>query len=294
VTNSDGRIFGADGGAVMRQLAGNNPLFLNTCNNLLERMINSVPANVRLSDPITPIPVKPVDVALQITDDGSLQFSGNIRLAGFPVSSSAQVRLHYLGSQSTGPRIPLLSGPNPDAGIISTTTNPGQAGSGFDTNLQFFSFNAKIPIATGLESFWVEIQDGSASRNDTNGGGNFPMSDTIITENTRSCVSSKNQQLKVVVAVRQNAAIDSVTASFTQPVNQPGIVLPRLATNTFTLSKTTALGTPAQGYDLYEGSTKFVPLKLSARATFDIIGSRGGLQVASNDFNIADLLPDCP
>jgi hypothetical protein len=81
VTNSDGRIFNADGGSVIRQLSANNAQFLATCNSLLERMLNVVPTNVRLTAPITPIPVKPVDIEIQIAADGSLQFSGNIRVS---------------------------------------------------------------------------------------------------------------------------------------------------------------------------------------------------------------------
>jgi hypothetical protein len=96
-----------------------------------------------------------------------------------------------------------------------------------------------------------------------------------------------------LIQVRQNAGIDAVSVAFTQPVKQPGIVLPRLSTNTFSLAKAANLGSPAQGYDFYQGMTSFTPLSLNARATFDVIGKRGGSQVASNDFVLADLLPDC-
>jgi hypothetical protein len=69
--------------------------------------------------------------------------------------------------------------------------------------------------------------------------------------------------------------------------------MPKLSTNTFVLSKTNNTGPIASGYDLYEGVTNFTPLKLNARATFDVIGSSGGSQVAINEFTIADLLPIC-
>jgi hypothetical protein len=65
----------------MRQFAANIDDFLGTCTNLIERMINTVPSFVKLTDPITPNPVKPVNIELQVADDGSLLFSGDIRVS---------------------------------------------------------------------------------------------------------------------------------------------------------------------------------------------------------------------
>ena len=83
--------------------------------------------------------------------------------------------------------------------------------------------------------------------------------------------------------------------SFTRPTPQAGSVIPSLLTTSFALSKVTGtgVGTPAPGYDIFEGATQFVPLKLSARATFDVIGTSGGKQVAINEFNNANILPSC-
>src|ERR1700761_5998089 len=68
-TDSDLRIFNADGGALMRDFAKSNPHFLSTCQNLVERMVNTVPGTVKLSDPIIPISVKPQTIVLQFNDD---------------------------------------------------------------------------------------------------------------------------------------------------------------------------------------------------------------------------------
>ena len=43
-------------------------------------MINTVPKGVTLSEPIVPNVVKPVNITLSLTSDGSLRFSGAIRV----------------------------------------------------------------------------------------------------------------------------------------------------------------------------------------------------------------------
>src|SRR6185437_2686602 len=101
----------------MKQYAADNDNFLDICTNLIERMINTVPSNIQLGDPITAISVKPVNLDLQVAGDGSLRFSGDIRvkilfgpkinllmLMSFQLlgTGSRQVNVHYQASQSGG------------------------------------------------------------------------------------------------------------------------------------------------------------------------------------------------
>ena len=79
-TNSDARIFAADGNATMRDLASNNQVFQDRCADLLSRMIHTVPKGVQLTDVVTPIPVKPWLAQLSIDNNGKLQFEGYIRV----------------------------------------------------------------------------------------------------------------------------------------------------------------------------------------------------------------------
>lgn len=82
-TNSDGRIFAADGNATMRDLASSNTVFQSRCAELLARMIDTVPKGVQLTDVITPIPVKPYGVQLSIDDKGQLHLEGYVRVRVF-------------------------------------------------------------------------------------------------------------------------------------------------------------------------------------------------------------------
>jgi hypothetical protein len=64
----------------MIALANQGQGFLDTCVKLLERMINTVPKTVTLSDVITPIEVKPINATLDFDMAGNLIFSGYIRV----------------------------------------------------------------------------------------------------------------------------------------------------------------------------------------------------------------------
>lgn len=79
-TNSDARIFNSDGGEVIGKMADSPSYFYQTCTTLLERMINTVPKGVTLTDPIQPIAVKPSKLFATINSNGTMTMSGSIRV----------------------------------------------------------------------------------------------------------------------------------------------------------------------------------------------------------------------
>jgi hypothetical protein len=79
-SRSDLRLYESDGNATMIKLAAQGTGFLNTCNNLLLRMTDTIPNWVIPSDVITPQTVKPVNATLDLDTSGNLIFSGNIRV----------------------------------------------------------------------------------------------------------------------------------------------------------------------------------------------------------------------
>lgn len=82
-TNSDARIFNSDGGQEIGKMADSPSYFYQTCTTLLERMINTVPKDVTLTDPIQPIAVKPSQLFATINSDGTMTMSGYIRVRAF-------------------------------------------------------------------------------------------------------------------------------------------------------------------------------------------------------------------
>lgn len=69
-----------------------------TCSRILQKMIETVPAGVQLTDSITPYDVKPYNLQLNVIEDESLLFSGEIRFRtnAVPKSTISSIQLHYL------------------------------------------------------------------------------------------------------------------------------------------------------------------------------------------------------
>lgn len=68
----------------MIKLANQGAGFLDTCTSLLQRMIEVVPSNVKLSEVISPMPVKPINATLDFDMSENLIFRGYIRVRYSP------------------------------------------------------------------------------------------------------------------------------------------------------------------------------------------------------------------
>ncbi|KAI4705879.1 hypothetical protein J4E81_000764 [Alternaria sp. BMP 2799] len=86
--NSDKRLYESDKNATMQALFAQGTGFLATCAELMGRAINTVPAGIQLSEPITVMQVKPVNVTYDFSKDGKLTLSGKIRILT-PAGSSS-------------------------------------------------------------------------------------------------------------------------------------------------------------------------------------------------------------
>lgn len=78
---SDLRLYESDQNRTMQKLGQSKDYFFDTCGVLFERMINTVPKEVQLSEVVKPIPVKPVNFTFDITNDQKLKLSGYIRVS---------------------------------------------------------------------------------------------------------------------------------------------------------------------------------------------------------------------
>ena len=85
-SRSDLRLYESDNNATMINLANQGEGFLDTCSALLQRMIETVPSNVVLSEVISPITVKPTNATLDFDAQGKLIFSGSVRV-NYPLKS---------------------------------------------------------------------------------------------------------------------------------------------------------------------------------------------------------------
>jgi len=105
LSRSDLRLYESNGNATMIKLAvqGGTGSF-STCNNLLQRMIYTIPREVVLSDVIAPQTVKPVNATLDFDMSGNVIFSGIIRVCFSPFTMIASNTLR--SSPSLAPFYP--------------------------------------------------------------------------------------------------------------------------------------------------------------------------------------------
>ena len=79
-SRSDLRLYESDNNATMIKLRNQGAGFLDICKTLLQRMIETVPKGVFLSDIVSPLSVKPVNASLDFDTQGNTIFVGSIRV----------------------------------------------------------------------------------------------------------------------------------------------------------------------------------------------------------------------
>ncbi|KAK0212133.1 heme peroxidase [Desarmillaria ectypa] len=258
-TNSDLLVFSADGNATMQSLSDTNT-FANTCQTILQRMIEVVPSSVTLSEVIDPIPIKPVAIQLTFDSSGTLTFTGEIRvLISDRNDTDLIVQLHYADHDENIPSNNMIS----TAEIHST-------GYSFDAKFKFYTFSAAVP--SGISSFNVSVTP-SSGKEETydNGGSGYPIQDNIFFLAPHSCLVQEtdengNQNLTVVAAVRNADSLTDPSLDVVVKTERAGMLIPSLATESSAMG---VWNTDAyNGFTLYTGH--FMLPIYSWSTTFDV------------------------
>jgi hypothetical protein len=128
---SDLRVFTID--RALMQAMIDPTVFATTCGSLMQRMIETVPAEVVLTDPLAPYEVKPANLVLEVSEDGSsIGFTGvlRVRTTVRPASDIASVQLLFTDRDgATG----TIDAP--------AATYAGGSATGFDENFQVCLFS---------------------------------------------------------------------------------------------------------------------------------------------------------
>lgn len=213
-TNSDAKVFGADGNVTMQALT-NPSTFASSCSSILQRMVEVVPPQVTFTPFIVPYEVKPTALQLTLLPGGtSISFTGLIRVRTTvrPASNIASVQLTYKDR----------NGGNA-CGACTISTSVAGTATGFDDSFavgsskcisgmvlevfysiliakQFYSFSFTLPSDTSISAFNVIIDlFGGRSEVYDNSGTGFPVQDSIMLQIPQSCLNQEN--LTVVAAV---------------------------------------------------------------------------------------------
>ncbi|KAL7784529.1 heme peroxidase [Trichoderma ceciliae] len=300
-TRSDARIFGSDGGKVIGRMASSPAYFFQTCQKLLERMINTVPEGVTLTEPIQPITVKPSKLFATINSNGTMTMSGSIRLIGSVAANpNRTIKLHF----------------HPRSGRKCSKTNPCLVSSNIpafssvhvmygNPPLTFwvYPFSTVIPIRQGVSGFDVEVVDNvngvTNSKLYTNGGHGFLFDDTIVTQPKLSCSEvAFSGLMNLTVAIRDDSKLNSLKAIVHVPEPLMSIT-PAVGSIPLDFAKVGAI--EGSGYTLYNASiaTGVIPFDPpnnfagTYMRTYDLVASNG-THTVEREFNMMDGLNSCP
>lgn len=108
---SDARIFKSDGNATIKAMATSQTSFENTCFKIFEKMINTVPSTVTLSDVIGPRKWITMQSNLDLTSTGAVTYSGVI--GTYSKTASPSIASYVYGTEgggNTGPKTSQVGG----------------------------------------------------------------------------------------------------------------------------------------------------------------------------------------
>ncbi|KAF8061773.1 heme peroxidase [Lyophyllum atratum] len=245
-TRSDLRIFSSDKNATMKRLA-DPATFQSTCATLLERMINTVPKGVTLTEIIDPIENK-ARSALLFTKDGHYLLQTSLRR--LTVNEGRTVKLFWKERTTEGSLCPSTG-----CTVLSSKTStviPTFLGElrGLKT-LASYEFAANIPLNASVSKFWFEVdeQDGSSPTVVDNGGSGFVIDqDTVLFDPVRTTVELDSFRIAVVVSVK-----DSSTSSNASQVTIESFQSGTIDTVTLQLDTNHP---PADGYRFFTGKVQ--------------------------------------
>ncbi|KAL1877991.1 hypothetical protein Daus18300_002345 [Diaporthe australafricana] len=277
--NSDARIFASDGNFTIEELGRTDDGFRAACADVFTRTIDTVPAAVRLTEPIEPIDVKPyVDVAYDGSGNGSIIFSGWVRVrttagTGRDMGDLA-VHLSYTDRNNGSGRVDV------PAALDAGGATYGLWGETF----AWYWFEEAISAASGIGGFRIHLttpSTGSRAVHRNGGRGHYPLDDALLYQASASCVNrtsvANERTFTVTAAVRADRAADPLVMDLVRLVRRQGIVHPRLEVETVELVPVDDEAAVVGGYVVFQGRAQ---LATSAWSTsFDLVLGGGEKEV---------------
>lgn len=267
-TNSDKRIFGSDKNVTMTKMKDPNT-FQSTCAIVFERLIDTVPSSVELSEPIELVDVKPYIDKLEPAENPSqIAFEGKIRVRTSESTGrdadTLEVSINVLSSNGTRTKVPatrLLGGGGKSYGF-------------FNEVFTWFQFATEFDASAGLRAFDIHLKSGEADEIvlDNQGTGGFPVQDGLLFVHSKSCrnttAENGNFTITVEAAVR-NDLVDEANGPVVQMAHripQQGAVLPRVSVQPSKMAMIKQEGVPS--YTHYKAEIPV--LAEESTTTFDI------------------------
>ncbi|KAF5376339.1 hypothetical protein D9757_008666 [Collybiopsis confluens] len=263
-TRSDFRIFSSDGNDTMQSLLSPDN-FNNTCSSLFERMLNTVPNDVKLTDPLLePFQYLVSDPVFSFRN-ASLTMSLSLRVLNN--NPSRTVKLLWTDRQGSF---------CPPSGCSSPSISTEQVffsliGQMQGATAQRYLFNATINGATSISKFWFEVDENDGSEPivvDNRGTGFGIEQDSVFVDIGRSAtifLPTFDELRTIVVAVRGDATSSNASLSLFTPGSGPNAPFtPTLDSVDLQLDTSNP---PEGGYTFYTSNITIAPTFLDVTAT---------------------------
>ncbi|KAJ3716374.1 heme peroxidase [Lentinula raphanica] len=271
---SDLRLYESDNNATMRGLSNSTEHFVSRCISLMARMLNTVPSSTVLSDVISPVDVKPVNVSLDLMEDESGQhilFSGFIRLLSTTFSENTTLQISWLDRTGRSSSV-FVTEAKYDAAV--------QKGSGMFGDTFFHAFNTTIDPSLGISFFNVTVNDPTTNQSDVSADivSGYPIEDRVFLMKSRSTVDDEgNAGVTAAVFSSSSQTIRNVSATFSFPTPQIGTMSPSISTLSLQL---TSLKSTDSGYAVFNASTQLPSgIPNAYQITVDVAASLGDEEI---------------
>ncbi|CRK38364.1 hypothetical protein BN1723_015306 [Verticillium longisporum] len=270
--NSDKRIFSSDGNKTISELACHSSTFEKRCANIFTRMIDTVPDQVKLSEPLEAIDVKPYIVDLFLNDQGLLTFNGRVRVrttGGSRSQADLAVQLALTDNAGSGTTIIEAAYAGDTRGLYGET-------------FAFYEFNTTVNAAKGVRKFDIRLTTPSSGKVEThaNGGQGYPVDDSLLFQKAASCVSRTStanfRSATVTVAVRKEKAAASLAVDVVRFERRQSVIVRSMSVDRIAFPS--AAGEERGDWVIFKA-----PIQLASAAwstTYDIVqGGEGGSKI---------------
>ncbi|KAH6887528.1 heme peroxidase [Thelonectria olida] len=263
--NSDKRIFSSDKNRTISNLARKPSAFEAKCAKIFNRMIDTVPKDVKLSSPIEAIDIKPNITKLYVNGEGSLAFSGRVRVR---TTEGAKK-----GRDPTDLSVHLTYANRKGKGATKVETEHAGDSTGlYGETFAWYEFDTIIDSSEGISKFNIHLTVSSKKKTTkyTNQGRGYLVDETILYQDDDSCVSRTSsggmRNFTAKVAVKTERASSPLRMGIVRFERRQGVIVRKMEIESVYFNAT---GEMKGKWNLFEA---IVPLSTSAwSTTFDIV-----------------------
>lgn len=267
MSQSDFRIFSSDGNKTITSMSTPEG-FAETCRQTITEMIETVPAGVTLTEPITPSPLRPTNVQLTVSRDGSVNIQGQVRILTTGVLNAQLLDVQLTFADTNGKP-------------LHNSVKAAYINRGFGIDYQFDYFMIDVDSLQGISTMFVKVGDTLYD----NGGKGFEISDKVVFQQQESCYDSQTKTLTVYGAVRTSIANPDVELEVVDMRPRIGAIIPGLYKEKVKMTMVTDPNLKLNGYDLYMGTYTYTT---SDGGEFSIAAYSNGKRYA-DDFKMTSL-----